>query len=132
VYECLVLIDPENDVTAAGLAAELRRFYATDSGAPSDILESGPTVKLRWQDYTMTVYRSSLPHVLEESAEIANEFAAGRPDRARIARCQLRFEISAEDDPNMGHFNDYLFVGEALQRLARVYRFEQASGEFLE
>lgn len=130
--ECLVLVDPENDVTAAALAAELRTFYETDSAAPNEILESGPTVSLRWHDYTMTVYRSALPHVLEESAELASEFAAHRPDRDRIARCKLRFEISAEEDPNMDHFNDYLFVGEALQRLARVYRFENASGEFLE
>ena len=132
MYECLVLVDSENDVTSAALVAELRRFYSSDPTAPREILVSGPTVTLRWEDYTMTVHRSALPNVLDESAEIANEFAAERLDRDRIARCQLRFEISADEDPEMDHFNDYLFVGEALQRLARVYRFDQASGEFLE
>jgi len=44
----------------------------------------------------MTVYRSAPPHVLEDCAEIANDFATERPDRNRIAQCLLRFEMSAD------------------------------------
>jgi hypothetical protein len=40
--------------------------------------------------------------------------------------------MSGPPDPEMDHFNDSLFVGEALERLGRVYRFDQGSGEFME
>jgi hypothetical protein len=131
MYESLVLVDPEAAVTAGQLASELRRFYAGAQDAP-EIVQSGETVSLQWSDYMLEVGESHAPHVLEESAEIAAERAAAHPDKERIARCACRFEISGPEDPDMDHFNDYLFVGEALARLGRVYRFEQASGEFLE
>jgi hypothetical protein len=31
----------------------------------------------------------------------------------------------------MDRFNDSSFVGEALERLGKVYRFDEGSGEFL-
>jgi hypothetical protein len=131
MYESLVLIDPETTITAGQLAHELRRFYASGGGAP-DIVQSGETIRLRWPDYVLEVGESHDPHVLEESVEIAAENAQGHPQRERIAQCAARFEITGHADPNMDYFNDYLFVGEALARLGRVYRFEPASGEFLE
>jgi hypothetical protein len=32
----------------------------------------------------------------------------------------------------MARFNDYLFAGEVLARLGTVYRFEPATGQFLD
>jgi hypothetical protein len=132
MYEALILVDPDITITADRLAHELRRFYEGKPGRPSEITLSEDTVTLRWPDYDLTVGRSVLAHVLEESAEIAEECNPDHPARERIARCECRFEMSGPPDPNMDHFNDSLFVGEALERLGRVYRFDQASGEFLE
>ncbi len=132
MYECLILVDPVLSITAEQLAAELNRFYVGKAGGPSEIRHSGADVTLRWPDYELTIGRSCVPHVLKESQELAESCGAQHPDRERIALCECRFEVSGADDPDMEHFNDYLFVGEALERLGRVYRLEQASGEFVE
>jgi hypothetical protein len=132
MYESLILVDPDVTITAEQLAAELRRFYQGKAGAPAEIAHAGQDVRLRWPGYLLEVGRSSVPHVLIESQELALKFAREHPARDRIASCTCRFEVSGDDDPDMEHFNDSLYVGEALSRLGSVYRFEQASCEFLD
>ena len=132
VYESLILLDPETQITTDQLAAELQRFYKDKPGSPAELAVAGEGLSLKWPGYTLEIGRSALPHVLEESVELAAEFGEERPDQARIAQCHTRFEVSGDDDPDMEHFNDYLFVGEAVLRLGRAYRFDQAAGEFLE
>lgn len=73
---------------------------------------------------------SDQPHVLEESIEIASEFAADRPDRAAIAKTSCRFELSSDDDPDMDHFNDMLFLCHAMESLGPMYIFDPQEGEF--
>jgi hypothetical protein len=73
---------------------------------------------------------SDQPRVLQESIEIAAEFAADRPDRAAIARAACRFELSSDDDPDMDHFNDMLFICHAAESLGPVYIFDPQEGEF--
>jgi hypothetical protein len=131
MYESLILLDPETNITSQQLADELRAFYEGKVGAPASITLVGDGVSLVWPDYSLTVHRSSLEHVVEESAEIAQEFGAGHPARDRIALCVTRFEMSGADDPNLDYMNDALFVGEALERLGRVYRFDTQECEFL-
>ena len=132
MYESLVMVDPADAITVEQLAAELRRFYEGKPGAPAEIVRSGQDIELRWPDYVLAVGRSRVPHVLEESKEIAEQAGQQHPAREQIASCTCRFEMSGDDDPDMDHFNDYLFVGEALCRLGRVYWFDQASCEFQE
>jgi len=131
VYESLILLDPDVDITPEQLATELRRFYGGKDWAPEELTVRGQSLLLRWPGYLFEVARESVPHVLDESAEIAAKYGAAHPDRARIARCTKRFCTQADDDPDMEHFNDYLFVGEALARLGKVYRFDQSSCEFM-
>ena len=132
MYQCLVLLDPDTQITTEQLALELRRFYAGNSRAPLEIAVSAQNVILRWPEYTLKVATSSLPYVLEESSDLADKCGATHPAQGRIARCHTRFEIVGDDDPDIDYFNDYLFVGETLRRLGVVYRFDQASTEFLE
>jgi hypothetical protein len=132
MYEGLVLIDPDSAISPEDLARELRRFYAGDAEAPFDIAVFGGEVTLRWPDFVFVAGFSAEPHVREESAELAEQFAARHPDRERIARCAERFELSGDSDPELLHFNDSLFVGEALRRLGRVYRFDPLTEAFLE
>jgi hypothetical protein len=133
VYESLVLIDPEGSLGLEGLAAELRRFYAKSSAdqCPTEIKVTGSSLTLRWPYYRIDIHHSTAPHVLEESEEIADRWAGSHPERDRISKCRERLEISGEDDPDMEYFNDCLFVGEAAERLTKVFRFDQASAEFL-
>jgi len=132
MYESLILVDPDTRISAEQLAAELQRFYEGDSDAPPEIALHDGTIVLRWPGYELTIDRESMPHVLEESAELARRYAVDHPERQRIARCSCRFSTHGEDDADMAHFNDYLFVGEAVARLGRVYHFDQSSSQFWE
>ncbi len=131
MYEGLVLVDPDSTIGLEALAQELQRFYSGAADTPEVSVVNGE-VRLSWPAFTLVAGLSSEPHVAEESAWLAVHAGADHPDRHRIAQCTSRFEISGDPDPEMLHFNDYLFVGEALARLGRVYRFDQASDEFLE
>jgi hypothetical protein len=129
MYDALVMVDPEMDISAEQLASELELFYSPHDDKPR-ISCSDDSVTLSWPDYVLEVARSSLPHVLEESAEIAMRYASAHPEQSRISRAKIRFELSGRDDPDMLHFNDSLFIVEALERLGRVYRFDPVIGEF--
>ena len=131
MYESLVLVDNDSTITTDALLAELQRFYADRKHAPSEISSASQTITLRWPDYVLQVAREQLPNVVEESAEIASQFASSHPAQERIGQCNCRFCTSGDDDPDMMHFNDYLYVGEALERLGTVYRFDQSSCEFM-
>jgi hypothetical protein len=132
MYESLILVDSRNDISIESLSQELIRFYgATKSPAPI-VTVKGSSILLTWPNYKFQIYRSSLPHVVLESEEIANRFGKGRPDSRQIANCAVRFEVMGEDDPDMVHFNDYLYIGEAAERLGKVYRFDQSSTEFFD
>ncbi len=131
MYDGLVLIDREADISLEQLADELRQFYNGYPGAPASIDLIDDTVALRWPGYTFEFGKSCEPHVIEESVELAAKFAAHHPKRDRIAQCRCRFEWGGDADSDMEHFNDSLFIGEALERLGAVCRFDQASTEFL-
>ena len=130
MYESLILVDNDSTITTDALLAELQRFYADDKHAPLEISAASQTITLRWDGYVRQVAREELPHVVEESTEIANQFAGSHAAKDRIAQCKCRFVTSGDDDLDMIHFNDYLFVGEALERLGTVYRFDQSTCEF--
>jgi hypothetical protein len=129
MYEALVLVDPQTDISVEQLVSELENFYSSSAKRPS-ISRSGDLITLAWPGYALEVGRSSLPDVLEESAELARSFAASHPEKSRISCAKTRFELSGDEDPDMDYFNDFLFVIEALQRLGNVYHFDPGAGEF--
>lgn len=131
MYESLILVDNDSVISAEALHAELVRFYVGKAGSPAAITLSSQTIVLKWPKYQIGVAREQLPHIAEESAEIAERFAKNHPERDRIAACQCRFATSGDDDPDMIYFNDYLFIGEAAQRLGKVYRFDSSACEFM-
>ena len=135
MYESLILVDNDSNITTNittnGLLAELQSFYADNKYAPLEIMAASQTITLRWDHCMLQVAREELPHVAEESAEIAEQFAGSHPAKDRIAQCKCRFTTSSDDDLEMTHFNDYLFIGEVLKRLGTVYRFDQSTCEFL-
>lgn len=131
MYESLILVDNDSTITTDAMLAELQRFYADAKHPPLEISAAPQTITLRWDGYVLQVAREELPHVVEESAEIAVQFAGSHSAKDRIAQCKCRFTTSGDDDLDMMHFNDYLCVGEALERLGTVYRFDQSTCEFL-
>ena len=60
---------------------------------------------------------STAPHVVDESNEIAEQFAIP------CAGCHTRLEMSG-DDPDMELFNDYLLINERLQETGQAVIFD--------
>lgn len=132
MYESLILVDSRNDISIESLGQELIRFYGACKSPPPNITVKANSIFLTWPSYRFEIHKSTMPHVVLESKEIADRFGKCRPDSKQIASCAVRFEIKGEDDPNMAHFNDYLYIGEAAERLGKVYRFDQSSAEFFD
>jgi hypothetical protein len=122
VYKALLLVPADISCGLDGIARELRNFYGkgASENAPR-FEEAGSTLKLVFPKLQFVIHYSALPHVLVESGEIAELFAAAHRDRAKIAGCASRFEVHSEgQDESMEFFNDFLFVVEAGQRLGRL------------
>jgi len=131
MYRALLLIDQRNPVTIENLKAELDKFYESDPGQPESIKLIGSEVQLVWPGFALTVNYSDKPHVIEESREIAEQFAQAHEARERIQLCRTRFEVAGDNDLAMDHFNDYLFIIEAAQRLGAIYAFDPTTCEFM-
>jgi hypothetical protein len=131
MYESLIFLDPNVDISASQVAEALRAFYESHPDGPDEIRLDNECVTLHWGSYQLWVGREAVAHAQQEAAEIAERFGADHPDQERIARSRVRLSTGADDDPDMDHFNDYLYVGEVIGQLGKVYRFDQASGEFL-
>lgn len=76
------------------------------------------------------VYLSDGDYVLQESWEIAAEFAADRRDREYIAGCDRRFEVLVERDDQMLYFTNWLITTERLQTLVGGVVFDPGTGTF--
>lgn len=132
MYDALVLVHPGAPVTRDMLAAELQRFYTSTAGEKPDIVESGADgLQLQFPGWTLRARFAQEPHVLVESAEIAERFGANTGKQDRIAACSTRFEVAADDDFDMEHFNDFVHVIETAQRLGEIYAFDCSLGEFV-
>ena len=131
MYDTLIMLDPETSISIHSRQTELEAFYKAHPKNRPVVAVEGTRLHIRWPDYSFEVAHSQLPHVIEESQEIAEEYAGSHPARERIALCASRFEMTGSDDPDMEHFNDYLYVIEAVQRLGTAYAFSSETCEFM-
>jgi hypothetical protein len=72
------------------------------------------------------------PYVLIESGEIAERYGADRKDAVQLAHAKSRVELWSDDDPQMDHINDYIFVLEAMERFTGAIIFEPQNGQFID
>ncbi len=86
---------------------------------------------MSWGEFSLRLCRNSLPHVLEESREMAELFAVRRPEQSRIAACGVRVEIAGSEDGQMEYFNHYCVVVEVIESLGTVYTFDSSSAQFM-
>lgn len=131
MYESLLLIHPDTPISSAALASELRRYYQRSHQLPTIVERGASGLDLRFANYDFHADYDRSPHVLEESADIAARFGAKTGKQERIAACSSRFEVRADDDPDMSYFDDFLYIIEAAQRLGEIYAFDTSSGTFL-
>lgn len=136
VYQLFALITGETDLPLGRVADLMRQEFASVPGAIVALAETPPgehpRLEIRWTDWAFRLAYSDMPHVLEESREIDDACADGRPDRDRIAGCRRRLELASDEDPEMDHFNDYLFIQERLGQQDGVVLFDLQAGEFIE
>lgn len=86
---------------------------------------SGSRLTLSFDDWKLWIVFSHEAHVAEEAAEIGEIYKY-----PKLAACNARLEISAEDDPDEDHYNDHLYVLEALSDLPGVHIFDPQEGAF--
>jgi hypothetical protein len=47
-----------------------------------------------------------------------------------MSREGRRFELTSDDDPEMDHLNDMIFICQAAETIGHVYIFDPQAGEF--
>jgi hypothetical protein len=131
MYETLILVDADTSIAVDAIHTAIANVYPESAGSPPQVTRTGSTIRIAWPEFAFELYHTDAPHVLQESRQIASECAARRPERERIAQCRERVELWGGDDLEMDYFNDYCFIVQAIESLARVYTFDQGSGEFM-
>ena len=125
-YTLLGLLDKRATVTLMQVADLLRNRFLDDPEVvvcfnPDEGCGEHLTVGRRRWAFHLTM--SGEPHVLAESAQIADAYAVGRPDRASIAGCARRIEVTADADPNSEHIRDWFDVCHVLGSIFGLFLF---------
>jgi len=130
-YSLLVLLTDQTTLTLDTLAQRLSKRFSYD---PAVVIEHGTSdvVLVQWGAWSVHIGYENEPHVAVESEDIADRFATSHPSRSDIAFCMQRLSVSGDDDPNMDHFNDFLFVMEVLESYSGVYLFDPQEGAFVD
>ena len=131
MYETIILIDPTTEISADEIQKALSATYPTDRPGSPSVARRGPSFSVQWPDFNLELHLSSLPHVLEESGEMAGFLPESSVHREGVSSCRTRIEISGADDPGMSYFNDFCYVIEAIENLGKVYTFDQGSAQFM-
>jgi hypothetical protein len=132
MYEHLILITFDSDFDYFRLTKYLKDFYARTDKRKVNIELQGDTLIVLVEKYPFYLLLSDEPHVLEESAEMAEAWTGDPAEKSRIAQSGRRLEMRTDrPDPEMKYFNDSLYILEAVEEFDGVYIFNAASGEFV-
>ena len=132
MYRLLILARAESSPSLKKFAAAIRSHFS-HLKPPHKITTSlrGGTLTVRIDKFPFFIGFSCEPHVLLESKEIAERFAAEHPKRAAIAVASCRFELNSANDAGMDHFNDMIFICHAAEAMGEVYIFNPRAKEFV-
>ena len=110
MYSAFGLLTPDSDFTMTEAA---KRLSAKFPSFPVE--QNADTIVVASADWEIHLSLNESSTVLEESREIAGHIG-GAEDAKDIANCARRIELFSDmPDPEMNHFNDYLFAIEVLQ-----------------
>lgn len=131
MYELLILLTSPDIKGTEPYARAIEQEYATHKGGVRPLVKLvGDSIEIVFGQFKFYVDVSCAPHVLEESAEIALQFAKGHPEQRRIAQAACRYELHSDEDRDMEYFNDMVFLSEAASSLAGAFVFDPQAGEF--
>ena len=128
-YRLSALIPRDVTLTFPEVANALQGKFSRVQPAPQITVDDKSCV-LRWNDWSFRLHFENQPHVIEDSREIAERFASNRADQERIAACDRRITTAADPDPDMSHFNHYIYVMETLESIKGIYVFDPNDGKF--
>jgi hypothetical protein len=127
-YQTIILIPANVQLAFAEVVHPLKHHFA-EIKHPAEFMLEGDKLTIQMDD-DWALYVNWLNDVRIEANEIADWFAKDRPDQDVIASTDRFISTSGDQDPNMDHFNDYVYVLEVLEDLPNVYVFDPINGEF--
>ena len=128
-YSYLAFIQPTSNADIIVLKRLLAEFYSTQT------LEDTPIISLVDDKITLTfsdnyrffIHLSDEIHVIVEAKEFAQENSLDwneEPfDKKKLETSNKRFEISGDDDFDMGRFKDSLFILHVIERFTGIIIF---------
>lgn len=130
-YQAFVLLPSDSDASIEEVRRILEDYYSDDErDVTFNETENKLTVTID-DEWDLYIDRNSKPHVIRESQEMAEMFAAQRPDKDEIASSGVRLEISTDDDDDMDYFNDYVEILEQLESFPGAKLWEGAQSAFI-
>lgn len=88
-------------------------------------------VDLQAEDIQIRIHYEGDEYVLQESDEIACQFAKRRSDREKIGRCNRRFTIYFEPEEGKEFMTSLILIDDTLEKLVGGVTFDPSLGEFL-
>lgn len=114
-YEAFGLLEPDSNFSMDAATARLATQFPEWT-----VRHEGNTISLASGGWTIYLNLNSKPWVIEESREIAKAIPESTAEVVAITCCSRRVEVISDPDPDMEHFNDYVFVVEVLQSFKGV------------
>lgn len=132
LYKASVLLAPGYHVSLEDAEVKLLEFFSNDSAQRAvSTWRRENKMLFTLDNWSLSICLQSGLKVFKESQEMADTFGQNHPDRAVIATCYSRFEISCDPDESMAHFNDYILALEQLSSIPGAFVFEDASQEIV-
>jgi hypothetical protein len=96
----------------------------------AQVTQLDQSISIQFPDWKMQLHLADEPFIADEAKDLA-EYFSDCPRATEIAACKRRVEIGADPDPNMDHFNDFVFVCQMLEEFKGVILFDPQSGQLI-
>jgi len=108
----------------------LTAFRLAEEFPLAQVTHLDKNISIQFSDWKIELHLADEPFVAEESMDIA-EYFADCPRSAEIAQCTRRVEIGGDPDPNMDHFNDFVYLCQVLEKFQGVILFDPELGQLV-
>jgi hypothetical protein len=129
-YKALILLPNDYNNSLSETVSLLKSGFKDDT-RKIVIKGSSDKIEITIENWNSVVYFNSDATVLEESKELAENFATNTVEKSEIEKCSKRFEIVCDEDTEMSFFNDYITIIQELKSLPGAKAWEQAQQEFI-
>jgi hypothetical protein len=117
-YSALILMPQVSELSFEKLRQKIISFFNKKSFPEVDINIFDKDVQfgkvqlcLKKNDWSIDISYNNEPYVLEEAIEISEKYSSEDSDRQLfLEKCNSRFEIYSNPDPNMDYFNYYMWI----------------------